>query len=283
MKLREIYQSEKTIISFEIFPPDDEEKFKKLQDEITILNKYTPQFFSLTCGATGKKSRAYRTVLEKLKQTIDTDIMPHITCINRSKEEIDSHISFLKSLKTENVLALRGDYPEDSEDFYNYFCYANDLVEYIKTNTDFSIAVAGYPEGHLESKTIEDDIENLKKKISSGADAIFTQMFFENDKFFNYLERLEKAKIQVPVIAGIMPIISFKHLEKIMPLARVTLPAEFKNKIINHFQDKDYVKKLGIEFASKQCAELIENKVKGLHFFTLNKAFSTSKILDNIL
>lgn len=283
MKLREIYSSEKTTISFEIFPPDSEDKYQKLQEEINILNKYLPQFFSLTYGATGRKSHSYRTVLEKLKQTIGTDIMPHITCINRSKEDIDEHIRFLKTLKTENVLALRGDYPEDSTEICNYFCYANNLVEYIKSNTDFSIAVAGYPEGHLESKTIEDDIKNLKKKINSGADAIFTQMFFENDKFFAYLEKLEKAKIQVPVIAGIMPIISSNQLEKIMPLARVTIPEKLKNKILQHFHDNDYIKQLGIEFTSKQCAELIKNKVKGLHFFTLNHSFSTSKILDNIL
>ncbi len=283
MKLREIYKSEKTVISFEIYPPDCEEKFDRLNSEIKVLNKYNPQFFSLTCGASGKKNPYSKTVLENLSRTIKTGIMPHFTCISSSKDEIDNHINFLKKLGTENILALRGDLPENSTDVCKDFCHANELVEYLKHKTDFSIAVAGYPEGHIESSSLKEDLENLKKKIDSGADAIFTQMFFQNEKFYSYLETLEKNGINVPVIAGIMPIISAKQLEKMTQLARITIPSELKQKIEKHSTDKNYIKNLGIEFSTAQCKELLANNVKGLHFFTLNRAYSTSKILDNIL
>lgn len=283
MKLREIYKSEKTVISFEIFPPDCEEKFDRLNSEIKVLNKYNPQFFSLTCGASGKKNPYSKTVLENLSRTIKTGIMPHFTCISSSKDEIDNHINFLKKLGTENILALRGDLPKNSTDVCKDFCHANELVEYLKHKTDFSIAVAGYPEGHIESSSLKEDLENLKKKIDSGADAIFTQMFFQNEKFYSYLETLEKNGIDVPVIAGIMPIISAKQLEKMTQLARITIPSELKQKIEKHSTDKNYIKNLGIEFSTARCKELLANNVKGLHFFTLNRAYSTSKILDNIL
>ena len=188
MKLREIYKSEKTVISFEIFPPDCEEKFDRLNSEIKVLNKYNPQFFSLTCGASGKKNPYSKTVLENLSRSIKTGIMPHFTCISSSKDEIDNHINFLKKLGTENILALRGDLPENSTDVCKDFCHANELVEYLKHKTDFSIAVAGYPEGHIESSSLKEDLENLKKKIDSGADAIFTQMFFYYLYCYTYLE-----------------------------------------------------------------------------------------------
>ncbi len=283
MNLREIYKSNKTIISFEIFPPDCKEKFTRLNNEIKVLSRYNPQFFSLTCGASGKKNSYSKTVLENLSQMIKTDIMPHLTCISSSKDEIDNHINFLKDLGTENILALRGDLPENTTDICKDFCHANELVEYLKQKTNFSIAVAGYPEGHIESASLKEDIENLKKKIDSGADAIFTQMFFLNEKFYSYLERIKTAGINAPVVAGIMPIISAKQLEKMTQLAKITIPGELKQKIEKHSTDKNYIKNLGIEFSTVQCKELLANDVKGLHFFTLNRAYSTSKILDNIL
>ena len=283
MKLEDIYKSDKTIISFEIFPPENDEKLKELSEDLETLKKYNPKFISLTCGSAGKNNENYKKVLLALKKNMQIDIMPHFTCICNNKAFIDSNLDFLKELGTENILALRGDKPENyqSEDYE--FRYANELVKYLREKTNFSIAVAGYPEGHIECESIDKDIENLKNKINSGASAIITQMFFENKKFFEYQEKLNKNGISVPLIAGIMPIISTKQIDKMIKLAKVTLPKKLSNKIELHKDDKDYIKKLGIEFASTQCEELKENKVKGLHFFTLNKAYSTTKILENIL
>lgn len=283
MKLEEIYKSGNTVLSFEIFPPENDEKLKDLFKELKDLKKYNPEYISLTCGSAGKNNENYKKVLLLLKDNIKINIMPHFTCICNNKNFIDSNLDFLKDLGTENILALRGDKPENykSEDYE--FRYANELVNYLKRKTDFSIAVAGYPEGHIECESIDKDLENLKNKINSGASAIITQMFFDNKKFFEYQERLYKKNIQTPIIAGIMPIISTKQIEKMIKLAKVTLPKNLLEKIELHKDDKDYIKKLGIEFASIQCQELKEKQIKGLHFFTLNKSDATIKILENIL
>lgn len=282
MKLNEIYNSDKTVISFEVFPPDTDEQIIKLFNETEILKQYNPQFISLTCGAAGKNNDNSKKVLLNLKNRFQIDVMPHFTCICSKKEFIDDNLEFIKSLGTENVLALRGDIPKDKINICNDFCHADELVKYLKLKTDFSIAVAGYPEGHIESASFEDDIKNLKKKIDAGADAIITQMFFDNNKFYRFVERTQKAGISVPIIAGIMPVISLKQLQRMTSLAKITIPEKLLQKIEKHDDDKNYIKNIGIEFAAEQCKELKEKKVKGLHFFTLNLSYSTAKILNNI-
>ena len=282
MKLSELYKTKDLTISFEVFPPDTIDKIEKLQAELSELEKFKPDFISLTYGAGGKNNEQAKLVLTSLHEKFSFEIMPHFTCMCSSKEFINENLDFLKQLGTNNILALRGDKPDNEEQKCTDFCYANELVEYLKLKTDFSIAVAGYPEGHIEAPSIEVDIQNLKKKTEAGADAIFTQLFFDNDKFYRYQELVMQTGISVPIIAGIMPILSFKQLQKMTTLAKVTIPKKLLEKIEKHQDDKNYIKELGIEFASNQCENLIQNKVKGLHFFTLNKSYSTKEILKNI-
>ncbi len=282
MKLNEIYKSDKTKISFEIFPPDSDENIQKLYEEIEILKNYKPEFISLTHSVTGKNKENSRIIFTSVKNRFNLNVMPHFTCICSSVKDINDNLDFFKSMGTENILALRGDIPDDKNLICKDFCYANELVKYLKEKNDFSIAVAGYPEGHIESHSIKDDIKNLKKKVDAGADIIITQMFFDNCKFFEYLNLIQNAGINIPVIAGIMPVFSKNQLDKMTKLAKITIPEKFKEKLERYIDDKDYIKKTGIEFATEQCRELIENNMKGLHFFTLNKAYSTSKILENI-
>ncbi|MBR5554740.1 methylenetetrahydrofolate reductase [bacterium] len=283
MKLSELYNTKKRTISFEVFPPDTDEKCEKLYLEMIELAKFKPDFISLTYGAGGKNDVQAKEVLNALHERFEFEIMPHLTCVCSNKKFIDESLNFLKQLGTENILALRGDKPNDSEITCTDFHYANELVEYLKAKTNFSIAVAGYPEGHIESKNIEDDIKNLKKKINAGGDAIFTQLFFDNDKFYKYKELVINAGITKPIIAGIMPILNLKQLQKMTTLANVSIPKKLLNKIEEHSEDSNYIKELGIEFASVQCEDLLANETNGLHFFTLNKSYSTSKILTNIL
>ena len=289
MELKEIYsnrKSNKPVISYEVFPPKDDADGQKLEQlfvELKKLLKFKPSLISVTYGAGGSNQTESIEIIKRIKSELNTTPMPHFTCVSTSEKNIKTYLKTLEQLGIENILALRGDLPENTTEICKDFCHANELVEYLKHKTDFSIAVAGYPEGHIESSSLKEDLENLKKKIDSGADAIFTQMFFLNEKFYSYLETLEKNGIDVPVIAGIMPIISAKQLEKMTQLARITIPSELKQKIEKHSTDKNYIKNLGIEFSTAQCKELLANNVKGLHFFTLNRAYSTSKILDNIL
>lgn len=282
MKISKLYENKNTTISFEVFPPDTDEKVEKLHNEMSELAKLNPDFISLTYGAGGKNNQQAKDVLTSLHENFTIEIMPHFTCVCSDKNSIDNSLDFLKNLGTENILALRGDKPKDEKIQCTDFCYANELVEYLKEKTDFSIAVAGYPEGHIEANSLEDDINNLKKKIIAGADAIFTQLFFDNDKFYKYRELVTNRGIEAPIIAGIMPILSKPQLEKMTKLAKVTIPKKLLEKIEQHEDDKNYIKELGIEFASIQCENLIKNEVRGLHFFTLNKSYSTVQILKNI-
>lgn len=276
MKLREIYNTDKTAISFEVFPP--KENSEKLLEEIKVLKHHNPAFISLTYGAGGNENKSF----ELLKQIKDTgiNVMPHFTCISTTKENIEKNINKLIDLKIENILALRGDISENKELQKHDFNYASDLVEFIKHKTNLSIGVAGYPEGHIESPDLDTDINYLKAKVDKGADAIFTQLFFDNNNFYKFIDKIEKAGINIPIIPGIMPIISKKQVEKMVKLANITVPPNVQENI-SKLKDKDLIE-FGIEYATSQCEELIKNGIKGLHFYTLNKSYSTNEILNNI-
>lgn len=275
MDLKTIYSDNKLHISFEVFPEQDTENLYKSLD---VLKQYNPSLVSLTFGAGGNNKAFSVDILRYLKFNMNFTLMPHFTCICNSKQTVKDNLKVIEELRIKNILALRGDIPQDKSQCVYDFRYANELVEFIKSTSNLSVAVAGYPEGHIESPDLKTDIENLKRKVDSGADVIFTQLFFDNTKFFSYVERVRKAGITIPVIPGIMPIISKKQVDKMTNLAKIEVPEV----IINNLENNDNLRDFGVEYASKQCEDLIKNGVKGLHFYTLNKSYSTSKILDNI-
>lgn len=282
MELSEIYQqhdlyNSEVKVSFEIFPPKDGD-ISSLFDELRILKRYNPVIVSLTYGANGG-TRSFSIDILRMILDLEMNAMPHFTCVCSSKEIIEHYINQIENMGIENILALRGDIP-DGVDVRNFdFKYANELVEYIKDRTTLSIGVAGYPEGHIECDNLQKDIDNLKRKVDAGASAIFTQLFFENDKFFRYVELVRNSGIDLPIIPGIMPIRNVKQIQKMTSMARIDIPRELVDIIDNH---PDNVKKFGIDFVSRQCKDLIRFGVSGLHFFTLNHSDLTSQILDNI-
>lgn len=289
MKLNEIYEGRVTTskripkVSFEVFPPKGGEKeFPALYQELNVLKKYNPALVSLTWGAGGNNNNSMELV-KSLLLDLKLNVMAHFTCICNSKENVEKHIKEIESLGIENVLALRGDEPQEIDVCHNDFRYANELVSFIKSKTDLSIAVAGYPEGHIEAPDLKTDIENLKRKVDCGADVIYTQLFFDNDKYFSYVENVRKQGIEIPIIPGIMPVISYKQVERMTSMARISVPAKLRENLEKFKDCPDDMKKFGIEYASVQCNKLIDSGVCGLHFYTLNKAYSTSHILDNIL
>lgn len=278
-----IYEWKKPVISFEVFPPKNE-PVETLYKELQILNRYNPSFVSLTCGAGGGSSKGFSfDNLKHIKENLQINVMPHLTCICSSKEEVIKKLEAIESLDIKSVLALRGDEPQNIDVCYRDFRYANDLVSFIKNNTNFSVAVAGYPEGHINSPNLYTDIENLKRKVDAGADVIFTQLFFDNTKFFSYIQLIRDAGINIPVVAGIMPIISAKQIERMVSMAKITVPPSLQERIDRYKDDLKAMKELGINFASYQCQQLIDAEVSGLHFYTLNKSYSTSQILENIM
>lgn len=283
MRLNEIYCKDKGIenkISFEVFPPKNgEEGFRELLEELEILKKYNPAIVSLTYGAGGNNNNSMNLV--SILQD-HFNLMPHLTCVCNSRQDVKTHIKLFTQLGIENILALRGDFPEDRSACKKDFMHANELIEFIKSETDLSTGAAGYPEGHIEAPDILTDINNLKLKIDAGANAIYTQLFFDNDKFYRYIELVRNAGINLPVIAGIMPVISAKQVEKMTAMAKISVPPELIEGLEKYKNSPDDLKSFGIEFASAQCRDLIKNNVDGLHFYTLNKSYSTSKILENI-
>ena len=282
MKLKDIYNSEKSrpVISFEVFPPKDND-LEALDKELNLLKKYNPALISVT-STSAATNVVQNEIVKNIRNKMQLTIMPHLTCVRNCRSDVDEYIKILEKSNVDCILALRGDFPADNAPVCTDFKYANELIEFIKAKSDLSIGVAGYPEGHIEADNIQDDINNLKRKLSAGGEVIYTQLFFDNDKFFRYLELLENNGIDVPVAAGIMPVISYSQITRMIKLAKISVPKSLEEKIERYKDDKNSLLEFGVEFAVNQCRDLIETGVCGLHFYTLNKAYSTSKILDNI-
>lgn len=284
--LSSIYSSDKIALSYEIFPPKNDEngdKLKSLYSELELLKKYSPDLISVTYGAGGSNRNLSLDIILYIIDTLKINVMPHFTCICSKKEDIENYLNEIEKYNIKNILALRGDEPKEITVCYRDFRYANELVEFIKSSTDLSIAVAGYPEGHVDSPDLDTDISNLKKKITAGGEVIFTQMCFDIDKFFNYAEKLRKFGINSPIVFGLLPILSFNQFEKMMSMAKVSVPKKMLDGLYKYKDNSDDIKKFSIDYTTEQAQTLIDSKlIAGLHFYTLNKAYSTSAVLDNL-
>ena len=278
MNLQEIYNSthSKPIISFEVFPPKNGNE--QLLNELSILEKFNPAMISVTSSSSVSNPQQNE-IVTLLHEKFLFNVMPHITCVRNNQQDIKTYLNNLQYAKC--ILALRGDIPENG--ICHDFKYANELVKFIKKQSNISVAVAGYPEGHIESPSLETDIENLKKKIDAGADVIFTQLFFDPDVFFRYVEKVRAAGIETPIIPGIMPIMSYKQISRMTSLANISIPQLLAENIERCKEDNLALTEFGIEFCTKICRKLLSQGVEAMHFYTLNKAHATAKILENIL
>jgi len=284
MKSNGVFDKKVPVISFEIFPPKNDEdgsRLEKLMEHLKKLKKYNPAYISLTYGAGGTTQNSSLNIINRIQNEVGLSIMPHFTCVNSSKKHVEDYLKEIQSLNIKNILALRGDIPEGVEQKNFDFHYANELVEFINSKTDLSIGVAGYPEGHIDCDDLLIDLNRLKRKVDAGADAIFTQMFFDNDKFFNFCQLTKNAGIDVPIIPGIMAITSYTQIDRMLSMGRVTLPEKLRAQLEKHKENPDDVRKVGIEYAINQCKQLIDAEVSGLHFYTLNTSQTVSEILDN--
>ncbi len=287
MKMEEILKNtDKKSISFEFFPPKTEEAEKSLFETIKNLQTLNPSFVSVTYGAGGSsRDRTINIIRRIIKETNLTPIA-HLTCIGHTKKELIDILSQYKEMGVENILALRGDIPVGQEGFVipkDGCHHASELVRLIRENfgSHFSVGVASYPEGHIESPNMERDVYYFKEKIEAGASFSITQMFFDNTYFYRYLELIEKKGIGIPIIPGIMPITNFSQIRRFAALCGATIPEKLVRSLENAKSAED-AKKIGIEYAIEQCRDLLEHGVKGLHFFTLNKSDATLKIYKNI-
>jgi methylenetetrahydrofolate reductase (NADPH) len=284
MHIAQILQNQKFSFSFEFFPPKDANASEQLFKSIRDLVPLDPSYVSVTYGAGGSTRELTHNLVVKIRKETKLTVVSHLTCVGATRNEILDILKTYKASDIENIMALRGDPPQGQSCFIapeGGFRYAAELVSFIKQFfPDMGIGVAGYPEGHPETPNRLKEIEFLKAKVDAGADYICTQLFFDNQVFYDFCERCEIAGIHVPVIAGIMPITSTKGMKRMAELSAGTnFPARLL-KALSRAENNDYVEKAGIHWATEQVRDLIDNGAKGVHFYTLNRSKATLKIYD---
>jgi methylenetetrahydrofolate reductase (NADPH) len=283
MKISEALARDGRILSFEFFPPKTPTGEDKLLQRLQRLKSYSPTFVSVTQHAGLNTLEKTKRIVKIIHDQADVTVMPHITCADPRRSELEPVIDYYRQNGVENVLALRGD-PEEYEpgifDGETHFRYASDLVKFISSYHHFCIGVAVYPEGHIECPNIGLDTALTKRKIDEGAEFGITQMFFENYFYYDMIDRFEQAGIRVPMIAGIMPIIDFEKVERFSELSGVEIPVP----VYTAFEEADPadVVRMGIDLATEQCLDLWENGVRCFHFYTLNRDEPVIQILNNL-
>jgi methylenetetrahydrofolate reductase (NADPH) len=285
MKIAEIIKEKRTNFSFEFFPPKDKAGEDRLFGHIAKLEELHPAFVSVTYGAGGGTLKNTRNVILRLQRETSLVPMPHLTCVDQNMDELKAILEDYRKFGIDNVLALRGDPPEGSEKFTppeNGFCYAKDLVKLAAPMSAFSIGVAVYPEGHCESPSLEMDMVYTREKIQAGADFAITQMFFDNMYFYNFLERSVRAGIRVPIIPGIIPITDFGKIRGFAQKCGATIPDRAIKRFEKITSNPEEMKKVGIELATEQCADLMAHGVSNLHFYTLNQSILVLQIINNL-
>lgn len=282
---QDFYKKKQLRYSFEIFPPKDPQGIEPLFQALRELSVFDPAFVSVTYGAGGSTRQWTRDLALRIHQELKQTTAFHFTCVGSSKKQILDYVTRLKEEGLNLVVALRGDPPQGIEKFVpspDGFQYASQLVAYLKEINGFSMAVAGYPEGHIEAKSKEEDLIHLKEKVDSGADIVITQLFFDNSDFFDFVDQTRRIGITVPIIPGIMPILSLKQVEKITSMCGAKIPSDLHQELQENQENPEAMKQIGITHALHQCRELVKKKVPGIHFYTLNRSASTLAILQEL-
>jgi methylenetetrahydrofolate reductase (NADPH) len=285
MLIRDLFDQKKRTLSFEVFPPVREGNLESLFQTISELKELKPDFISVTYGAGGGTRDKTIEIASRVKTEIGSEALAHLTCVAATREDIARIVGDMKEQHIENILALRGDPPKGESTFVKPaggFGFASELVAFIKEHNGFSIGVAGYPEGHPEASSFDDDMKNLKRKVDAGADFIVTQLFFNNDDFYRFRDRALALKIGVPIIPGIFPILNYKQVLRITELCGAKIPSALGEKLCWLKDKPEDVEKYGIEYAQKQARDLLHNEVRGLHICTMNQSRAARKIVREL-
>ncbi len=284
MKISQILKQKDQGVAFEFFPPRNQKSEDSLRKTLKVLKKYDPLYVSMTCGAAGSSHDVTRSAVRILSEDSDAFVMPHLTCISTKSSTIREVLDFYKSMGIENIMALRGDIlPENAKSNYdNGFLHAKNLIDVIKEYGHFDIGAAVYPEGHIETVSIDEDLKYTKEKIDSGVNFAVTQMFFDNSYYYDFLERMGKAGINIPILPGILPLTNIAKVKEFASICRATIPSHVEDAMNRFSNDPKDMEKAGIEFTIKQCRDLVANGFKRLHFFTLDRASVMQKIIDEV-
>lgn len=283
MKIKEKLLENKVHISFEVFPPKTDAKFESVIAAVDEIATVMPSFISVTYGAGGGTSKNTVKIASHIQNDLGVDSIAHLTCVSSSRQEVHQRIQEMKEAGIQNILALRGDIPQDSMfPIPNQYQYAYQLIEDIKAQGDFCIGAACYPEGHVESEHKEEDLLHLKQKVDCGVDFLTTQMFFDNSVFYNFLYRIREKGITVPVLPGIMPVTNGKQIARSCQLSGAMMPARFRA-IVDRFGDNPKaMQQAGIAYATDQIIDLIANGIQNIHVYSMNKPEVAKAIMANL-
>lgn len=284
MNIEHLFKNKKVVYSLEVFPPKKTDSISTVYNTLYGLRGLPVDFISVTYGAGGSDTQQNKTceIASLIKSEYNIEPVSHLTCINSTKEDIIRILKDLKANKVQNILALRGDRSQDITP-KNDFKYASDLAKFIKEYDDsFNIMGACYPECHVECDTIYHDIENLKRKIDAGATSLITQLFFDNEHFYTFMDKLAKANINTPIQAGIMPIVSKNQIERIVSMCGASLPRALTKILSKYSQDPVALKDAGVYYATNQIIDLVANDVRGIHLYTMNNVDIATNITNSI-
>lgn len=285
MQFNAFYEKTAPVISFEVFPPTTEQSLDQLYRRLPRLADLKPSFITVTYGAFGGARERTLQVAASIKQDLGLESAHHLTCVGSSRDEIDRILESIQERGIENIVALRGDPPKGESRFEPVeggFRYASELVEHIRRRGDFGIAVAGYPEKHVEAPDFKTDLLNLKHKVEAGADVIITQLFYDNRLYFDFVTACREVGIQVPIVPGLLPILSTSQIKHITQMCGASLPQALLEELEEAGDDESSVHQIGIQHTSEQAAELLESGVPGIHFYVLNRHFHITEVMRKI-
>lgn len=283
--IKELFSEKKQLLSFEVFPPKKEEEFANAFLVLDSLAGLQPDFISVTYGAGGSKSKKTVEIASYIQNNLNLNALAHMTCVGSGKEDIDAVTAQLKEANVNHVLALRGDRPSymgDEQFNSRHFPHASDLTGYLNSSTDFHIAGACYPEKHYEAKDLDSDLLHLKKKCDAGAEFLITQLFFDNQMYYEFLDKARSTGINLPICAGIMPITSAKQLGTTVSLSGSSVPKKLADLIATYGDDPAEMRKAGIDYAIEQILDLKAHHVDGIHIYTMNKPKVAREIVSAI-
>ncbi len=290
MKIHDILRFAKErgepVFSFEFFPPKTEEGVTSLFRTVEALRPLGPAYVCVTYGAGGSTRARTVELVKRLKHESEVEAMAHLTCVGSSRDELASVLDELQAAGIRNVMALRGDPPKGEAAFRPHpdgFAHASDLVAFIRAQPkrwDFCVGGAAYPEGHVETRDLARDLAHLKAKVDAGVDFLVTQLFFDNARFFEFVERARTAGVTAPILPGVMPIQSVEQIERMTRMCGASLPRVLAAAMDVRREDAEAARDLGLSYATLQCADLLRRGAPGIHFYTLNRSPSTRAILS---
>lgn len=286
MSIAQVYGSGKFGLSFELFPPKTAEGEAALFRHVGKLVEFRPSYITCTYGAGGSTQGKTLDIVSRIHREFHLPVATHLTCVNRTSEQLHQYLTQAQAQGVENVVALRGDPPQGEQAFQQVvggFRYANELVAMIRRSfPQLGIAVGGYPEKHLEAPSVDVDLANLKRKVDAGADVVITQLFYHNADYFRFRDLCASLGIAVPIVPGLLPVTNFAQIKRITSLCGAKLPGEFLKRLEEVGEDAKAQFQVGIEFATRQVEELLRAGVPGIHFYVLNKSEATSEVLKGV-